>query len=712
MNRHYPTDVLVIAPGDVRQALSIERNVFVDSPNELSADNRHPTVLFAVLGPDKSEAETLIRLLLEREDIDLTAVILASFCDRPATAITGVDQREMLGLLFEAIDVAHVQLPATSETLLSIAESLSVASIEERSLLQRDLKRLRIAAGLISSDTLTAWHTLSQYSADASRRLHSEHDIKDDLSLLSFQRELNVYYLATARHVGRRRRFLVIDDYSEGIMPELILLTRATGDIFHATKDKAACVHVLSEIRRHAKGRSIDPTWIVSSCVNDDVVLAGDLNLDYDAVFIDLLLGTDESSGLEMRGEVAVRYLQDWFPQLPVFVLTKSEEPDVLARCIKYSGADRVIPKRRLLRLPHVYNDYIYADVSLLLRCFENDPFDYGRRLLAAFRTWTACPGILWHGEKTFHAAEHTLEHHKGLWNLANDLLVPTWQHLLSKGYNTNDLFRFLMSLWLHDIGCQGDETHQLAHKVRSVHSWISGRLIKSDPAAYDLTAGVESRVVELLCAYHQSCAPFDEVSIRTENEEWLFEQTLEEIERDEGPSIGNILEWAALLRLLDAIEHNWRRVGGRELFEAKLRCLERDGRYYSRQESSDEKQYAEWLSKQEAHMKKHMAVLDVRIKVIDSEDGTKIFWPEYLCIDRRSAREYVPRIGVYGLQEWWSTGRYIAERMGMVLSRTPPSNWPTDGFVPVWNAPELDAVRGNPDELEKEARRIWCDRR
>ncbi len=633
-------------------------------------------------------------------------MILFGFCEEiePAGEDRGkipVNRQHPLGLLFEGFHVEYQRLPLRLEMIRN--EVASCISRVSAGILpghwQRNFRRvrttLRIVKGLGYADNpMDAWSRLDSLSGSGNTRLREEHDIKVEKGegplaflerLLRFQTLIDLYYLAVARSNGRQPyTFLIIEDNPGFIRSQLKFLASATGDRFYVTKSGSAC-HKLAEKlqskdRNQRSGLPRDGFSWPSELFDNPIVPYGEQVsenecLAPDAVLVDLILW-DDAKKLLVHGESIIRQLQERFRELPVFVVTRSEEPDVLTRCVKIRGADRVVPKRRLLRLPYTFLNYLHEEVSPLLSVLDGT--ELSSRLVAAYRTWNSCPGILWHGEKTVHAAEHTLEHSLGLWKLAHQLLSQSWDHMQDhrhsiglRQYYPKELFGFLMSIWLHDIGSKGSEAYQMADQVRSRHSWISGELIHRNPELYRLERGEEADFVELLCAYHQSCAPFSLNDPTKESVRGLFHQSLEEIEES---CKWNLLEWTALLRLLDAIEHNWRRVGTNDLFMAKKIDIDIDRKYYSERAATqpDAAEYAKWLDVQESHMQKHLSVLRVDLRTNRSSDGRSIvFWPEYTFADCDDAKDYLGEIGIYALQEWHATGSHIAEKMGIRFART-----------------------------------------
>jgi len=665
-------------------------------------------------------------------------MLLAGFLDPPEESfseLTRIDRQRSLGLLFEAFRVHYLQLPIDPKVLAgALVTCCGGAEADVDDEWSRNVGRVLSAIQRMRKNGETdfdAWARLDALSGPSRRRMQEEHEIGNRQSIEAlgrFQSAVDCYYLAAARTDGLvRRRFVVIEDHPDLLEETLKFLAAATGDEFHITKNQRCCSDLVAWIRQRNDEQEPDTDAFPSEFF--ERIGSGEANehpQQPDAVLVDLLLGKNDE-GIDIGGEEVIRYLQDRRPELPVFVITRSEEPDVLGRCIAVHGADRVIPKRRLVRLPYTLLRFLHDEVSPLLPFLDCPPeAGLSRRVVAAYRTWTTYPGILWHGEKTFHAADHTLEHHNGLWKLANQLVFNSWAHIqkyrttkmgASGAYSSDDLFRFLMSIWLHDIGCKGSDRFQMADQVRSRHSWISGELIRRNPQIYRLRRGTEADIVELLCAYHQSCAPFETMDECKDAVKGLFHQSLAEITRD---SNWRLMEWGALLRLIDSADHHWRRVGIRQLYKAKQIAIQTDLSFYrSQNERPDAAEYASWLAEQEGHMRKHLAVLDAsfRVRPFLEADCFAVFWPEYTFTTQQKASEYLPEIGLYVLKEWWATGKHIEEEMGLRLIEEAPIAGRRGRCFAVWNDKALqdlngartaaDGARGKQIEIEEEMKRV-----
>jgi len=641
--------------------------------------------------------DSLVRAILKMGDeCKINQLLLVGFYPKPAldntTQKNSINNLPMLGLLFDSFYVDYYQLPISlidfKEYILNKIV-LSDNTHDWQVNYNRIVKTLSKAVNLgLASCMYDAWYELDRLSGSAKLRLREEHDLKVNKTSLSeyisklfrFQSLLDLYYLAIARRTGLKNyTYLVIEDNIDDIIESLEFISSATGDIFYATTDGDSCHYFFNLLNNNHKNlfRGQIFSWfsdqIEYSIIPKDI--SKTRNIIPDVILVDLILR--DKNNIELNGEIVIKHIQEHFPYIPIIVVTKSEEPDVLTRCVKIRGADRVVPKRRLLRLPYTYRNYLQEEISPLLEVLDDAPvvkdLDYAQplsmRMIGAYRTWNTSPGILWHGEKTMHAVEHSLEHSKGLWKLANELLVVGWKHInKDQKYTPNELFRFLMSIWLHDIGSKGSEGYQMADQVRERHSWISGELLHRNPELYMLKRGKEADIIELLCSYHQSCAPFWKRDKTKDTVKGLFHQSLEEIEE---ASKWNLMEWAALLRLLDSIDHNWRRVGNKQLYESKKATIAIDSKYYRERAdiSADARRYADWLDSQDEHMKRHMSVMNVTMKTKLIAD-TLLFWPEFEFASHSDAKKYLGEIGCYVLKEWFASGDVIEKRMKMRLPK------------------------------------------
>lgn len=527
---------------------------------------------------------------------------------------------------------------------------------------------------------------LADKAGDRESRLDQEHDTaaatksgEDRRKLVEEQAAIDYYYLAVSSAANKTKRTIVcIDDQPSQFDHFLALWTTVTGDLIYYTEDDQSARTCIASMSSPTPCLSGTFRLVDKDLKHEDrVQIEGDSIGDVDWILMDLLI-KDEMGRRRITGFDALARFMERSPETPAVLLTWSEEPDVAAEAMHKSNAVSVVPKRRILRTPYEMRRYMNDEVGPILDLLDKD--DLQKRMLKAFRLWTSYPGVLWHGEKTFHAAEHTLEHSLGLWRISNQLLSQSWDRVSRAKpdqYKPELLFRFLMSIWLHDIGHKGNETYQTAHEVRNRHAWLSGELVHRNPEMYGLSRGDEAEFISLLCAYHQSNTPFRHGKSPKDPVRGLFQRSLEDIENDsiQRDPAWQLMGWAALLRLLDAVELHWRRVGDAKLLEAKKVSIEMDLQYYAERsrDSAEARDYAKWLGDQAFHMEKHRSVLDVEIKVMHPPDASSVvFWPVYTFTSHESACEFLPEIGRDVLKEWFdersTTGEILRDRMALDL--------------------------------------------
>lgn len=535
-----------------------------------------------------------------------------------------------------------------------------------------------------AQDAKSVMRKLASKAGDRESRLDQEHDvitaIQSDRGLLvEDQAAIDYYYLAEASAGSKAKKTIVcIDDQPDQFDDFLILWTTVTGDLIYYTEDDKSARTCIASMSSPTPCLSGKFRLVDKDLKHEDrVQIEGDFVGDVDWILMDLLI-KDEMGRRRITGFDALARFMERSPETPAVLLTWSEEPDVAAEAMHKSNAVSVVPKRRILRTPYEMRRYMNDEVGPILDLLDKD--DLQKRMLKAFRLWTSYPGVLWHGEKTFHAAEHTLEHSLGLWRISNQLLSQSWDRVSRAKpdqYKPELLFRFLMSIWLHDIGHKGNETYQTAHEVRNRHAWLSGELVHRNPEMYGLSRGDEAEFISLLCAYHQSNTPFRHGKSPKDPVRGLFQRSLEDIENDsiQRDPAWQLMGWAALLRLLDAVELHWRRVGDAKLLEAKKVSIEMDLQYYAERsrDSAEARDYAKWLGDQAFHMEKHRSVLDVEIKVMHPPDASSVvFWPVYTFTSHESACEFLPEIGRDVLKEWFdersTTGEILRDRMALDL--------------------------------------------
>ncbi len=693
------TTVCIVGPSSarslsdaLRRALSgipqlkIGEYVTLDSPQPLPT----ATAYLAILPKRLNEAASLVRKLLFESDVAERAAFLSVPHHSHILRTCG-----HLRLLAPGGTDLYLQLPLSRHRLRDLTQRL-------RRLEPGNVTRLREVVKAQSKPrqtTVAALDELASVPYGDDERLVDEHAIlsvdpgaKRYRAAYSYQRTLDHYYLATNFPPAgeQRQTILVIDDRPGKIERELHTLAMATNTTFLVSQDWSSFLNSLTSSPRPIE---LTGSWsIIGPSGKASDVVGVPRRQDVDAVLVDLLFEGRK------RGIEAIRVLTERWPEIPSFLLTWSEEPDVMAEAMRASGACGFVSKRRLLRLPYELNRFLYQEISPLLPHLA-DTSNGGsaqlrRRLIGLVRLWRAQPAILWHGEKTFHAVEHAIEHHLSVWQLANHLLAYTWNDIRNTGpkYTAEDLFRFLVSLWLHDIGCKGDSEHQSAPVVRACHAALTGRLIRADYELYGLTAE-ESEDIALLCEFHQSGTPFDKQSNVKPEMKKLFGTQVLCTDRPE------LAPWAALLRLLDQIDIQWRRVGSEAVLRSKLKTLKNDIRFYAQCKRTPEEQaYACWLRQQPDHMDKHSAVSSVRLHVAAAPPGSQgrlgkpiqwFLWPRYTyrtCSERARRHYGADGIADYVLKEWDETGQYV-ELLGLSLPSEPPPSHIGSSSAWVWGS-------------------------
>lgn len=649
-------------------------------------------------------------------------LLLLGFCEAPGADTdqeSSVHSRPWLALLFAAFPrFSYHRLPMSMDQLKKLVRRLLAETTTGKCEWPKDWRRVQEAltdlagpdrAG--SRQMAQAWRVLDDLCGSEQRRLREEHEAAAGLeSLMAYQGRLDHYYLAVARCTGATARtILMLEDRPDRIADQLRVLARSTGYTFLLTRNGRDCAALAEDIGTQGqRGLGLQKYDLLSISPNGRKQRQIRDVRDVDVVTVDLMIMPD--GGKTLDGEQIISDLHDHYPELPVFVVSRSEEPDVMARCLRTRGADRVVPKRRLLRLPYAVEDYFSREVSPLLPILRHgsrrDGPSLDKELVRLYRLWTHSPGILWHAEKTTHAAEHGMEHHRALWRLANELLLHSWPTISASRRESplqtgtlrleEELFCFLLSVWLHDIGCKGNQLYQMGDEVRARHAWISGELIRDDSNELGLAhlPRAYRDAIENLCRYHQSNCP-------------LTRAQLEHIEESAAPTRGlfadkgplaerarYLLPWEALLRLLDAIEHSWRRVGSDLLHDAKRKALQNEQQYYqlrADQGRLDAQSYVGWLAEQKKHLTKHLGVRDVYIH-IESDGNEVLLYPCYAirAEDDGRRRDLFGDLAYYVLKEWWATGDYL-RLLGLRLPQRRPQEAIRQGpweYQAVWDTP------------------------
>jgi len=248
---------------------------------------------------------------------------------------------------------------------------------------------------------------------------------------------------------------------------------------------------------------------------------------------------------------------------------------------------------------------------------------DLRKNLIGNIRYWHFKKDLLWFGNKCYHIVDHSFNHAKNVWNIANQFLFLLYG-TLKKEYETfkkgetlpKDLYAFYMAIWLHDIGHKGNNRCGEPHQIRDLHPLISCELILQNPSHYGIFLKEEKRKydyyanytfskeksgvslikdkifftneisllekIALLSAYHQKNCPITKEDAKREERIPVdyYENgnkdnkvlTLESIYNDE-----SFLSLAVLLRFIDGLDINKNRVGDINEKEGRKKVIENE---------------------------------------------------------------------------------------------------------------------------------------
>ena len=203
-----------------------------------------------------------------------------------------------------------------------------------------------------------------------------------------------------------------------------------------------------------------------------------------DLILIDIFLGKDtELSGLEF-----LRLFTLLYPEIPAFILSVSEDTEIIGKAVE-QGADYYILKKNIFSLPYLYDKYI-NDLGKLIN-YINDR-SLRRSLVGCLRYWRFKKELLWFGDKCYHMINHSYNHAKNVWEIANQILPS----LLDSDYlednqtclSDEDIYSFCMAVWLHDIGHKGNEHYGEPHEIRDLHGLISAEIFMKMPESYGIS--------------------------------------------------------------------------------------------------------------------------------------------------------------------------------------------------------------------------------
>lgn len=357
---------------------------------------------------------------------------------------------------------------------------------------------------------------------------------------------------------------------------------------------------------------------------------------DFDLILLDLHLG--EKTGV--HGQFILSGLLNSHPEIPIFILSAFKDPDTIHKMVR-QGADGYVTKINLLTLPAKINQY-FEEIGRVIWLIKAD--DVRRNFIGNFRRWKFRPDTLWFGDKCYHMIEHAVKHARNNWQITNQMLPPILTNLREKlNFRDEDLYALYMAVWLHDIGHKGNERYGEPHQIRDVHGLISAEIImrfpehygiygvtKDKPSPYRWISFAEKSVLQvirdrifalraaadmngrgsadmfkhlseitilekiaLLCIYHQSNFPIDELEVnkmlkeRKKPPKDCYENynratipiTLESICSLLGNN--NLLHLVSLFRFIDSMDINENRVGDATEESIKIKTIERDRNYY-----------------------------------------------------------------------------------------------------------------------------------
>lgn len=425
---------------------------------------------------------------------------------------------------------------------------------------------------------------------------------------------------------------LIVEDQIKFIYKELDLLNRLFKNTkFWYTYNEEEWGKLLFKEKRN----SDLPKLKVSRINSDEPPKILDL-ASFDLILLDLQLKGENHEVGDLLGKEILSNLTNRLPEVPVFILSWSRDFDDI-RDTLHGHADYYLHKLFLFSLPKKYSDLIERYGKLLNLLDYKDR----RRLLGNIRKWSLRPGFLWFGDKVYHMIDHSLQHTKNVWRIANNLLYPIVKEESDRN-NKKFLYCFCVAIWLHDIGYKGNHIHGAPDKVRECHPAISGEIILKMPKLFNLCANDEEKeaaksyrdkgfkagkgnmniltlvknnakkrgifdfeLIALLCMYHKGKVPLRESDLtkcKACPEEYVNSETnklisLEDILKSGGfeeEAIEEFIVLAGILRLVDALDKNKNRVGLQYEEELHKAVIESDKRYQLRRLDFETKRLAE----------------------------------------------------------------------------------------------------------------------
>lgn len=444
----------------------------------------------------------------------------------------------------------------------------------------------------------------------------------DKVSKLYFQKDFSrnlLYYdricqLNTSDQLECKRAFniLIVDDnigdFQKILLEIKSMFTRNSRAIFEFYYPKGGWEYFTDLIQQNPEH---DIKVISCNNIDENGPVDSKQVSDMDFVLLDLYF-----QGKQYTGEKILEQFNKRIPELPVFILTKSHDIDMIRKTFKLK-ADCFINKNRVVALPYyIYN--FYQETGILLCCLEDK---YRRPLLGCLRYWMQHSNFLWFGDKCYHMVNHSFDHTMNDWKIANQLLYPILLNNKSL-ISTDDLYCFCMAIWLHDIGHRGNKRYGAPHEIRDNHGIISGELILTQPELFRIynpikdyegmnfpfgpmkkpvTQLIKERIKErgdkepnivekiaLMAIYHKSDAPLSKAGYRkmVNEEKYISKEYFNNSNRSEeeitlvdimGKDNMTFLRMVALFRFIDGLDINKNRVGEYSEGDLKKKVIDQD---------------------------------------------------------------------------------------------------------------------------------------
>lgn len=374
----------------------------------------------------------------------------------------------------------------------------------------------------------------------------------------------------------------------------------------------------------------------------------------FNLILLDLFLGDG------FRGEdILPVYLKN-FPHIPVFIFSGSRDFDVVRNTLQ-QGADYFIPKEETIALPYRILKY-QKDIGQLVNLIKKD--NLRKNLIGNIRKWQQEKNYLWHGDKVYHMVDHSFNHTKNVWSIANQLLFPLLRN--KRVLADEDLYALAMGIWLHDIGHKGNCFYGQVPEIREHHGIISAYFILEYPNLFGIYGRSSNehkkyilegkgkfnppklRLAEkiaLLCKYHKSNSPMTVKDYKDfikkewkekkniipkdfykhkykhdgngENNIILLEKFVSSSKEEK-----NLLLLCALLKFIDGLDTNENKVGSDDYKLLKEKVIEEDIKYYKK----ENRNYAGFLKKQRHHYELNRSVTEAKIEFVENNCNINSF--------------------------------------------------------------------------------------